>query len=168
MLPFNVAFFWGFLRFKELPDPSFQQTYGSVYEGLKPTKRSSLAFPILFVFRRMILAITCLYLKDHLWLQMLLSIYITLFQGCYLVHITPFEESLQGKLEVFNELTTITLYITAYTLAEMPLDYANPENAANQHEMSSKFFIAALAGNIATHLFFLLMNTVRKTIIYSK
>jgi hypothetical protein len=37
MLPFNVAFFWGFLRFEELPDPEFQKIYGSVYEGLKPT-----------------------------------------------------------------------------------------------------------------------------------
>ena len=50
----------------------------------------------------------------------------------------------------------------------MPLDYANPEKAASQHEMSSKFFIAALVGNISTHLFFLLMNTVKKTIIYCK
>jgi len=60
---------------------------------------------------------------------MVLSIYVTIFQGCYLVHFTPFDSTLTGRLEVFNELTTITLYITAYTLADVPLDYLCPENA---------------------------------------
>lgn len=75
----------------------------------------------------MILAITCVYLKDHLWLQMLFSLYITQLQACYLVHYSPFEEQLQGRLEVFNELTTLTLYSTCYTMADVPLDYANPK-----------------------------------------
>ena len=127
-MPFAITLFYGLINFKKLSNSTFTKTYGSIYEGLKPTKYSSLFFNILFVLRRILLALTCLYLEDYLWLQMQLSIYVTLLSGCYLGHFTPFEEPLQQKLEVFNEATTILLYATAYTLAEVPLDYKNSTN----------------------------------------
>lgn len=127
--PLFIVMFYCVFNFKRLEEPKFKRTFGSIYEGLKTYRYSSMAFNIIFVLRRFLFAMTCLYLEDYLFLQMIISIYATTFSGCYLLHFVPFEEPLQHRLEVFNEVTTILLYSTAYTQAELPRNYENPENA---------------------------------------
>ena len=36
-MPFGIVLFYGLLNFNKLDTPSFKQTYGSIYEGLKST-----------------------------------------------------------------------------------------------------------------------------------
>ena len=68
------------------------------------------------------------------------------------------------RLEVFNEMTTILLYSIAYTLTDLPLN----NNIQKQHEYAGWLFIAAMTGNISTHLIFLFKDMVQKTILYCK
>ena len=44
------------------------------------------------------------------------------------MHFKPFEVPSQQRLEVFNEITTILLYATAYTVGDLPRNYENVEN----------------------------------------
>jgi len=127
-MPFGIILFYGLLNFNKLDNPTFKQTYGSIYEGLKSTEYSSLAFNIVFVLRRILLAVTCLYLENSIWLQVQISLYVTLLTASYLLHFMPFEAASQQRLEVFNEITTILLLATTYTLAELPRNYEDVEN----------------------------------------
>ena len=81
---FIVVFYCG--NFRKLGDEDFEGRWGSVYEGMKTCERASLAYNVIFVLRRMLLAATCLFLYKSLWLQILISIYATQFTACYLVH----------------------------------------------------------------------------------
>ena len=91
--PFFILTFYGY-NFDRLDDTRFKDTYGSVYDGMKPNLRASIGFSILFIVRRIIFAATCLYLTDSLWLQMLSTIYVTTFKACLLLHYKPHSEPL--------------------------------------------------------------------------
>ena len=81
-------------NFSRLGNETFENKWGSVYEGMKTCERSSIAYNVIFVIRRMLLAATCMFLYKHLWLQILISIYATQFTACYLVNYKPFEDGL--------------------------------------------------------------------------
>ena len=52
--------------FAKWTEESFEERYGAIFEGLRKDRRSSLAYPIIFVFRRMVLVIIATVTKDYL------------------------------------------------------------------------------------------------------
>ena len=60
-LPFFIVIFYG-LNFSKLGDKKFRKKYGVIYNGLRIDRYSSLAFNVIFVLRRMLLAFVCLHL----------------------------------------------------------------------------------------------------------
>ena len=67
IMPFWIAYFYN-KHFKVLGDEEFENKYGAPYEGLYTNKRWSIANSIIFILRRIILAATCLYLGEYLFL----------------------------------------------------------------------------------------------------
>ena len=98
----------------------------------------------------MILAATVLYIPDFIWLQILMTIYLTQFAAIYLVHYKPFEDPTVQRLEVFNELTTMLLLSIVYCFTPLV-----PEK---RHEMIGKLYMTVVGANICAHFFFLIKN----------
>ena len=42
-------------KFNQWEDPDFEEKYGAVFEGLRKDSRLSLLYPLIFIFRRLIL-----------------------------------------------------------------------------------------------------------------
>jgi hypothetical protein len=72
--------------------------------------------------------------------------YLTTLTACYIAHVAPFEERLVHKLELFNEVSTNTMFSLIYAFAIMPL---------KDHDTIGYFFMAVILINVCTHLFFL-------------
>ena len=53
-------------NFAKWTETSFEEKYGAIFEGLRKDRRSSLAYPIIFVFRRMVLVFIATVTKDYL------------------------------------------------------------------------------------------------------
>jgi len=104
----------------------------------------------------MLFAATCLYLTNHLWLQMLITIYVSTFSASLLLHFKPYENPLLQRLEVFNEVTNLLLFVHAYMLTDLPILEGN--NLAEVHDNASWFFLMIIVMNLSLHLFFLLRS----------
>jgi len=75
-LPLFIIVFYCW-NFRKLGNEDFEEKWGAVYEGMKTCERASLAYNVIFILRRMLLAATCLFLYKSLWLQMFISMYAT-------------------------------------------------------------------------------------------
>lgn len=71
IFPAFVLFFYC-KNFANWSNESFQERYGAVFEGLKTDSRASLAYPIVFVLRRIILVFVAI-VTDQLFFVQLLS-----------------------------------------------------------------------------------------------
>ena len=147
-------------KFAKWSDESFQDKYGAIFEGLRTDRRSSLAYPIIFVLRRFIFVFLAIVTKQYFFIQLFVMILISVGQVAYLTVCKPFEEPLLLKLEIFNEVTTVVLIdlLTCFTRANtMPLDLEMDIN-----------FLVGLFGNIAVHLYFLIKNSVKNIRLYCR
>ena len=130
---------------------SFRVKYGALFEGLRTKKRSSLAYPIIFILRRFVLVFLAIVTKELLFVQLSVMILISMGQTWYLINFRPFKQPLLLKLDIMNEVTIVFLVdvLTCFSQANTePIDY----------EMDI-IFLVGLFGNIAVHLFFLVRNT---------
>ena len=67
--------------------------------------------PSTFVVKRLLLALTCVYLRDHISLQVQVFSSITVFSVIYLVIVLPLDSNMMNGLEIMNEiLSFIILY----------------------------------------------------------
>lgn len=139
-------------NFARWSDESFEEKYGAIFEGLKTNSRASLAYPIVFVLRRIVLVFTAVVTDNLFFVQLASMVLISFGQISYLIYYKPFTEPLLLKLDIFNEVTTIILVeiLTCFSQANTkPLDF----------EMDI-FFLVGLFGNITVHLYFLVKNSL--------
>lgn len=68
--------------------------------------------------------------------------------ACYLVHYKPFTDPLVQQLDVFNELTTDTLFSLVYCFTGL--------TKVKTHLTIAYFFMGVICINVTTHLYFLL------------
>ena len=66
LMPFFIIAFYYF-NFSNLDKPSFRDTYGSVYEGLK-LNNSAISFNAIFIVRRFLFSATVFYMAGFPWL----------------------------------------------------------------------------------------------------
>jgi hypothetical protein len=166
LLPLFILTFYGY-NFHKLDDKHFRNTYGSIYDGYKPNLKVSPFFAILFILRRMLFAATCLHLRNSVWLQMLITIYIGTFQACLLLHFKPYTEPLILRLEVFNEVTNLLLFLHAYMLTDLTV-ISEVDNLREVHRYVSLYFGKIIVWNLLVHLFFLLRSVIKRAILYCK
>jgi len=66
-------------------DKTFKEVYGSTYEGLKP-EVTSLGYSIIFIVRRAVFVLLCLFASGNIWLQIEAQLWMTTFACGYLLH----------------------------------------------------------------------------------
>lgn len=158
-LPFFIVY-QSWASYHLLDDEEFEKKFGAPYEGLKKDNRAGLLYNTFFVLRRFSLAIICLYFNHNVFLQISISMYITLASACYLVTALPFEQSLAQKLEVYNECCTDLLFSLLYCFTNLvPIHI---------HKIVAYFFMAVIIANICAHLFFLVKDSIVKLIQWCK
>jgi hypothetical protein len=156
---FIVGFYWR--NFEQLTDEEFELRYGSVYEGLKPDRRSTIIYTTYFVIRRAAYALTSVLLLQHVILQLELSLLITLLAACYIAHFQPFEEPLINRLEVMTEFFTMLLISVVFCFTDLFND--------TKFQYTIGFvFIALMCLCIGCHLFFLFYELVHDLILSFK
>ena len=64
---------------------------------------------MLFVARRIIFALSAVYLVDFLWAQLAIQTYVSIGMLVYLNTCKPLESLLAQNMEILNELTAIVL-----------------------------------------------------------
>ena len=67
VLPFASTLFI-YCNFDKLSDDKFEKKYGALYEGINIKKKSSLAFPLMFMVRRIGFAAAACFYPDFSWL----------------------------------------------------------------------------------------------------
>ena len=73
LMPVVVLLFYC-LNFKKLEEKDFEEKFGTVYEGLNASKRSSLFFTVIFLLRRITFSLVSLLLYDYVIIQIILVI----------------------------------------------------------------------------------------------
>ena len=139
-------------NFEKWDEEDFEAKYGAVYEGLNTKRRSSLAYPMIFMGRRFVLVLLVTVVRDSLPIQVVTMVGFSVIQVAYLTTYRPFLNSLLLRLDVFNEFTTVILVDLLLVFSE-----ANQEKFDLEADV---FFLACLFGNLCVHIFFLMVNTV--------
>lgn len=139
-----------------------ESNFGALLEGTRkgedPEKQSKwiLLYPALFFARRIALIASVLLIVDYLWVQIAIQFAFSTTMIIYLMHVWPLETATANKMEVFNECTIILLH---YGLM-MFTDYV-PE-AETRHYIGW-YYIAVSLGNILVHIFFLILDSSKRT-----
>jgi len=158
-LPLFIIVFYC-ARFHEWKKEHFEERFGAAIEGLKLNRRSSVAYPVIFIVRRIILVFCVTVARNWLWVQLPVMVLVSMVQVAYLTSYKPQQVALQFKLDVLNEVTTIVLVDMLVLMTEAnqsPFDFE-----------TDVAFLLILFGNISVHLFFLMKNTVQSTVITCK
>lgn len=106
-IPFVVA------SARDISNDTFDQHFGSLFEGLKPDRFSRLA-NFFMLLRRLIFSLTVVFLDTFPYLQVAIYNFSSLSYLSFLVHARPYSSLLMNRLEIFNEtlilLTSYCLY----------------------------------------------------------
>lgn len=83
---------------------SKKRHYGSLYADLRTHKLSTALYMVLFMLRRLLFAVSAVFLTRWPLVQVNLLFLQSLTVVLYLLHFRPFEDPIMNKLEIFNEL----------------------------------------------------------------
>ena len=93
LFPFFVLGFYMF-NFVNWDEKNYEARYGTVLEGLRKDKRSSLLYPLTFSIRRILFTIVAIITPKLFFVQMLFVFITATFQIWYLITYKPFVEPL--------------------------------------------------------------------------
>ena len=84
-----------FCRLSKVEDEEFSKKYGTLYTGLDLTedgdrRKSALAFPLLFILRRLIFVFFVIMMDYFVWSQIAVQFACCTFMIIYLGHVWPF------------------------------------------------------------------------------
>ena len=71
--------------------------------------RSIVAYPVLFFCRRIIFAVSAVYLYDFLWGQLTIQMAVSLLMLVYLLIFKPMQSPFANRIEILNECTIVVL-----------------------------------------------------------
>lgn len=148
-------------KFEELEDEDFQKKFGDVYEGLKPTQKSVLAFPVYFIVRRILFMVAAFMLIQYVILQTGMMLVITLVAVVYILHTAPFESPLMNKLEVMNECATLILIYFLICFTEIT------DSTADKYQIGF-LFVGGTILCISIHLYFIISDILGSLITSCK
>lgn len=169
-LPIWLIVFFCCQRRERLLEASYKQKYGTLYNELdlsitkiKGDKRiSSLAFTLIFVLRRLIFALSAIYLgKDYVAVQIAIQFVCSLGLIFYIQWYKPFLHPRMARIETFNELVEILLLYLMQMFTHFVPD-------AEIRYTLGWVFIAVLACYLAVHFTMLIRSSVGVTIFKCK
>ena len=140
-------------------EAQFKNRYGAGVEETslikKISPRSILAYPVFFFVRRLIFAISAVYLQNFLWAQLAIQMMISVVMVMYLKTYKPMDSPFSNRMEVLNECTMIVL---VYFLMLFTDFVPNPETRNN----IGRFYIGINILHPGIHLIFLFLETCYK------
>ena len=111
-----------------MEEEDFQGKFGSLYEEINPKSKNALLYNVIFMFRRLIIAITALFLQSTPAVQIHITVLLSLFMLCYLLLGRTFSDPFFKKLDIFNEvcilLSSYHLYLYSDYLDSITLQYS--------------------------------------------
>lgn len=147
VLPFFISIFY-MKNFTKLADEEFKETYGAPYEGLDTCKRSSIAFSVIFIVRRLCFSAICLTLYNQIMIQLPLMALLTMFNAGFLMNYSPYEEKLIESLDILNDIVTFLLIDLCYVFTDLWGDIRSQYNVGF-------LFIIIMSVGILPQIFFL-------------
>ena len=145
-------------KFNVWQEVKFDWKYGSALDGLKKNQKPSIIFYVAFIQRRIMFSIVVIYYLDFLFVQIFFHEISTLLICSYLLFFSPFEDPFLAKLEIFNEMTCLILIYNLYC-------FTNANYVEKTKENNGVFdfsFMILFSGNIAVHLYFIIISQFRK------
>lgn len=117
-------------RFDQWENDHFENSLGSVIEGLRKDSRMAIFYPVFFMFRRSTFAIQAIFFSEYFESQIHVQITLTLIQIAYLLVFRPFEDRLVQNLEIMNESFTLLLMYHVLVLNTDWVPYDLPRRTA--------------------------------------
>ena len=91
-LPFMMIFY--LLNFTNWDNDNFDKRYGTVFDGLRKDRKSSLFYPFFLIFRRLAFTIVALFASEYFFVQVFTLMLSSLIQAIYLLRYVPFENAI--------------------------------------------------------------------------
>ena len=118
LLPFFISIFY-MKNFAKLADEEFREKYGTPYEGLMTNKRSSIAYSVIFIVRRLLFSAICITLYNNIMIELPLLVLLTMLNACFLMIYSPFEDKLIERLDILNDVVTFLLIDLCYLFTDL-------------------------------------------------
>ena len=154
LLPFLTMFFMCNLNAFKYDE--FAGTYGAVLDGTtyetRNRRKVAITYPAVFILRRSIFVLSCIFWKDFFWGQIALQTVSSLLMACYVMQFRPLETSFGNRMEVANECTTLVLL---YGLLSFTISIPDPDYRST----GGLFYIGVIVNNVLVHVFFLTRDT---------
>ena len=106
-------------NYTQLTNEEFINKYGAPYEGLDPIKRSSIAYSVIFILRRLGFSATCLLLYNYPLIQLPIIVWLTMFNACFLFNYKPYLEKFIERLDLLNDIVTVLLIDLCYMFTDI-------------------------------------------------
>ena len=118
------CFFFLKKNVNKLDNKDFKFKHGALYEGFttdNAEKRSAgMKMAGWFLLRRFLTAINVVYLRHQtIWIQLTLNMWLTLFDVCVKIHLSPYKSKLGGFMEKFNDLFVLTCAYFPYLFTDL-------------------------------------------------
>ena len=160
LLPIIFVLFYCF-KSNQWSDIAFTNTYGSLLEGTRVDKRSSLVMPTVFVYRRLIFITSIILLGDNIFFLTLIQISMVLFQLFALHSLRVFESKADLWKQTQDECTYLLLLYVFMCFNDFVPD----------PEMRSELgivYISIMFSNIGVHFINLIRSTLSSLILSVK
>lgn len=154
---FFSVFNW--LNFSKLKETSFKNKHRASLEGTRvdvtTPPKSILAYPAIFFARRIIFALSAVYLGHFLWAQLLIQMTIVLIVAGYLGAYKPLDSPFANRIEIMNECTILVL-----TYGQMHFTDYVPE--PETREIFGYIYIVVVLANTTVHFVILTRDSCIK------
>ena len=154
---FLTVFYW--TNFSKLKQKSCRDRFGAGVAGTKVDvtipKRSILAYPVIFFGRRIIFALSAIYLREFFWGQIFIQITIFFLVTGYQVHLKYLESPFENRLELMNECTIMLL-----TYGQLHFTEYMPE--PDTRNSVGYLYIGVVLTNVGIHMIILIRDTCTK------
>lgn len=94
-----------------LDSDEFKTKFSSLYLNLRTSSHGALLYTFVFLFRRLMLALTIILLDSSPLLQGYLIVLASFLNLVYIIRFRPFEERITQFFEIFNELTILSVSV---------------------------------------------------------
>ncbi len=108
----------------KLNNKDFKSKHGALYEGFitdEAGKRSAgMKMAGWFLLRRFLTAVNVIYLRHQtIWIQLTLNMWLTLFDTCVKIHLSPYKSKVGGFMEKFNDFFVLTCAYFTYLFTDL-------------------------------------------------
>lgn len=134
-----------FYNFEKLQTPRFKATIGTLTEQLSHRKLAAF-FHSFFMYRRLLLALAIVQLRENQSLQLILQFANNLLYCVFLLTAKPFESRSENITEILSELTTGLIVILAVGFTDWATD---PNTRQLTGDWAIGFTMVLLVGNLA-------------------